>query len=125
GVATMEQLVSVNLARPRFNAVLLNWLSAVAVLLAAVGIYGVVAYSVAERTGELGIRIALGAQTRDILKLVVGQGMTPVVIGIAIGLIVSLALTRLIKSLLFGVSATNPVTFVGVALLLTLVALLA
>jgi putative ABC transport system permease protein len=124
-VATMEQLVAVSLARPRFSAVLLNWLSALAVLLAAVGIYGVVAYSVAQRTGELGIRIALGAQTRDILRLVIKEGMQMALAGVGIGLIAASLLTRLMSSLLFGVSATDPLTFVVIALVLAAIALLA
>lgn len=125
GVATMEQLVADKLARPQFNAVLLNWLSALALLLAAVGIYGTVSYSVAQRTGELGIRVALGAQARDILTLVIRQGMTLSLIGVVIGLVASLALTRLTDTLLFGVSATDLPTFAAVSLLLTFVALLA
>lgn len=124
-VVTMEQLVAANLARPRFSAVLLNWLSALALLLAAGGIYSVVAYSVAQRAGEIGVRVALGAQAGDILKLVIGQGMRPVVAGIGIGLTVSLALTRLLATLLYGVSATDPLTFGAVAVILALVALFA
>jgi putative ABC transport system permease protein len=124
-VVTMDQLVAAQLARPRFNAVLLNWLSALAVLLAGTGIYGVMAYAVAERTNELGVRIALGAQARDIFKLVMGQGMVLVVTGIAIGLVASFALTRLLRNLLFAVSPTDPLMFAGIALLLALVALLA
>ncbi len=124
-IATMEQLVAANLARPRFSAVLLNGLSLLALLLAAVGIYGVLAYSVAQRTAELGIRIALGAQGSDILRLVIGQGMRLVVLGVGLGLAASFALTRLIAKLLFGVSATDPLTFVTITLLLTGVALLA
>jgi len=124
-VATMEQLVAANLARPRFSAVLLYWLSALALLLAAVGIYSVVAYSVAQRVGEIGVRVALGAQAGDILKLVIGQGMRPVVAGIGIGLTVSFALTRLLGTLLYGVSATDPLTFGAVAVILALVALFA
>ena len=124
-VATMEQLVAANLARPRFSAALLYWLSALALLLAAVGIYSVVAYSVAQRVGEIGVRVALGAQAGDILKLVIGQGMRPVVAGIGIGLVVSVALTRLPATLLYGVSATDPLTFGAVAVILALVALFA
>jgi putative ABC transport system permease protein len=124
-VATLEQLVSTNLARPRFSTVTLGWLSGLALLLAAVGVYGVVAYAVAQRTGELGIRIALGAQAGDILKLIINHGMRLVLLGVGIGLVASLALMRLIERLLFGVSATDPMTFALIALLLTGVALFA
>jgi putative ABC transport system permease protein len=124
-IASMDELVAAQLARPRFNAALLNWLSALAVVLAGIGIYGVLAYTVAERTNELGIRLALGAQTRDILKLVIRQGMMLAAIGIALGLVASFALTRLLTSLLFGVSATDPLTFILIAVAFALVALLA
>jgi len=124
-VVTMDELVAAQLARPRFNALLLNWLSALAILLAGTGIYGVMAYAVAERTSELGLRIALGAQARDILKLVVGQGMVLVMTGIALGLVASFALTRLLTKLLFAVSPTDPLIFAGIAALLIFVALLA
>ena len=124
-VATMDQMVAANLAQSRFSAILLNWLSGLALLLAAVGIYGVLAYSVARRTGEFGIRLALGAQGSDILKLVIGQGMRLAAIGVGIGLAASFALTRLIARLLFGVSATDPLSFGMIALLLIFVALLA
>ena len=124
-VATMDELVATHLAQPRFSTVLLNWLSGLALLLAAVGIYGLLAYSVAQRTGEFGIRLALGASGADILKLVIGQGMRLVVIGLLAGLIASFTLTRLLEKLLFGVSTTDPLTFGLVALLLTAVALLA
>ncbi len=124
-VATMDQLVAVNLAQSKFSALLLNWLSGLALILAAVGIYGVLAYSVARRTPEFGIRLALGAQARDILQLVVGQGMRLVGIGLVLGLSTSFALTRLISRLLFGVSATDPLTFFGITALLTAIALLA
>jgi putative ABC transport system permease protein len=123
--ATMEQLIAANLAQPRFSAVLLNWVSGLALLLAAVGIYGVLAYSVAQRTSEFGIRVALGAQGSDILKLVFSQGMRLVAIGLAAGLTVSFALTRLLTRLLFEVSAADPLSFAGISLLLTLVALTA
>jgi putative ABC transport system permease protein len=125
GVATMEQLVDQNLARPRFNSLLLIWLSVLGGVLAAVGIYGVMSYGVTQRTQEIGIRMALGAQTADVLKLVITQGMTLVFAGLAIGLIAALALTRLMTGLLFGVSATDPVTFVIIGILLAGVALLA
>ena len=124
-VATMDELVATHLAQPRFSAVLLNWLSGLALLLAAVGIYGVLAYSVAQRTGEFGVRLVLGARGSDILKLVIGQGLRLVVAGLLIGLVASSVLTRLLEKLLFGVSTTDPLTFGVVALMLTAVALLA
>lgn len=125
GAMTMEQRVSTKLARPRFNALLLNLLSALAAALAAVGIYGVISYSVAQRTREIGIRLALGAKRRDVLRLVIGQGMALAAVGVAIGLAASLALTRLMKGLLYGVSATDLLTFAGASLLLGAVAVAA
>jgi putative ABC transport system permease protein len=124
-VATMDEMVATNLAQPRFSAVLLNWLSGLALLLAAVGIYGVLSYSVAQRTSEFGIRFALGAQSSTILKLVIGHGMSLVAIGLVIGITASLALTRLMTNLLFGVSPSDPLTFVVIASVLVTVALLA
>jgi putative ABC transport system permease protein len=123
-VATMDDLVATGQARPRFNAVLLNWLSVVALLLAVLGIHGVVAYSVAERTGELGVRMALGAKSGDILRTVIVEGMRPVGLGLGIGLAAAFGLSRWIAALLFGISATDASTFVGVALTLGLIALL-
>lgn len=124
-VATMEELLGASLARRRFSAMLLNSLSGLALLAAALGIYSVLSYSVAERRKEFGIRLALGAQKRDILQLVIGQGIRPVAIGLAIGLTASFALTRLIERLLFGVSATDPATLIGIALLLAATAIVA
>ncbi|MBO0862395.1 MAG: ABC transporter permease [Chloracidobacterium sp.] len=124
-VATMDELVAAQLARPRFSAALLNTLAGLAASLAAVGIFGVTAYSVSQRSVEIGVRIALGAQGADILRLVIGQGMRMVGIGGGIGLAASFALTRLISKLLFGVSATDPLTFTGIASMLSLVAFLA
>ena len=126
-VATMEQLVAETPATflRRYPAILMGVFAVIALILATVGIYGVISYSVNQRTQEIGVRMALGAQTRDVLKLVVKQGMSLAVIGISLGLIASLALTRLMKSLLFGVSATDPLTFVVIAALLTFVALIA
>jgi putative ABC transport system permease protein len=106
-------------------ATLLALFALLASLVAAVGIYGVLSYGVTERTREMGIRLAHGAQPRDLFKLVVGQGMLVTVIGLAIGVGASFALTRLIQGLLFGVSATDPLTFGVIALLLAAVALLA
>ncbi len=124
-VKTMEQLLSESLARRRFAMLALGLFALVAMLLAMVGIYGVMAYSVAQRTREIGIRVALGAQRRDVLKLVIGQGMMLTLIGLCLGLAGASGLTRVIRSLLFGVGATDPWTFVGIALLLGSVALLA
>jgi putative ABC transport system permease protein len=104
---------------------LLTAFAGLALLLAAVGIYGVMSYSVEQRAHEIGVRMALGAQTSDVIRLVVRRGMTLTLIGVVIGLIAALGLTRLIKSLLFGVSATDPMTFVVIASLLSVVALLA
>jgi len=113
------------LADRRFLLLLVGIFAATALTLAAVGIYGVVAFSVTRRTQEIGIRMALGAQRSDVLRLVLGEGARLAVLGVAIGIAASLALTRLMSTLLFGVSATDPVTFVSVAVLLTVVALLA
>ncbi|MGB8507369.1 MAG: FtsX-like permease family protein, partial [Pyrinomonadaceae bacterium] len=124
-VRTMDALLASSVARQRFNTLLLGVFALVALLLAAVGIFGVMNYSVAQRTHEIGIRIALGARGGDVLKMVVGQGMLLIVIGVALGLGISLALTRVMSSLLYGVSATDPLTFAGVALLLMVVAFVA
>jgi predicted permease len=124
-VKTMEQLLSESLVRRRFAMLALGLFSVVALVLAALGIYGVMSYTVAQRTREIGIRLALGAQTRSVLKLVIGQGMLLAVFGVGLGLVVAAAMARLIASLLFGVTATDPGTFLVIALLLAGVALLA
>jgi len=124
-VRTMEQAMANSVASNRLNTLLLGIFAAVAFILAAVGIYGVMSYSVAQRAHEIGIRMALGARSLDVLKLVVGQGMALTLIGTGLGLAEAFALTRFMKTLLFGVSATDPWTFAAVALLLSGVALLA
>jgi putative ABC transport system permease protein len=124
-VATMEQLLNTSLAPRQFNLFLLALFAALALILAAVGIYGVLAFTISRRTHEIGIRLALGAQQKRIFHLIVWQGMKLVLAGLAIGAITSVALTRLMSSLLFQVSATDPATFAVVAVLLALTALLA
>jgi len=124
-VRTMRQRVGESLARRRFSMLLLGVFASVALALATIGIYGVMAYLVSQGTREIGIRMALGATQRDILGLVVRQGMTLALSGVTIGLMAALLLTRLIRSLLFGVQATDPLTFVGISALLALIALLA
>jgi putative ABC transport system permease protein len=124
-VQTMAERIGAQLAADRMIAVLLSIFGGGALLLAAIGIYGVIGYSVAQRTHEIGIRIALGAEQRDILKLIVGQGMVLIAIGVGIGLALAFAATRVLKSLLFGISATDPLTFAVVVILLIAVALLA
>jgi ABC-type antimicrobial peptide transport system permease subunit len=122
---TMEGIVSQSLGQQRLTMALLGGFAAVALVLAAVGIYGAVAYTVEQRTGEIGVRMALGAQTMDVLRLVVRQGMGPVFFGLGLGIVGSLALGRLLTAQLYQVSATNPLMLGGTALLLAFVALLA
>jgi putative ABC transport system permease protein len=124
-VATMEERVSASLARPRINAVLLGGFALTALLLAAIGIYGVIAYGVVQRTRELGIRVALGARATDVLRMVIRQGMRPVLLGVTLGLAGALAGTRVLRSLLFGVGPFDPTAFGLVTLFLLLVALAA
>jgi predicted permease len=124
-VRTMEQIMAQSVAPRRFSMLLLAAFAAVALVLAGVGIYGMMSYAVAQRTREIGVRMALGAQVSDVMRLVLGQGMKLVLVGVALGLVASVALTRTIKGLLFGVSATDPATYALIAALLALVALLA
>src|SRR4029079_14157277 len=122
---TMGQRLSESLARRRFAMVSLGLFAGVALLLAAVGIYGVMSYSVTQRTREIGIRMALGAPTQGVLRLIVGQGMVLAGVGVGIGLAGAVATTRLMASLLYGISATDPITFVAIGVLLAGVAFLA
>jgi ABC-type antimicrobial peptide transport system permease subunit len=115
-VLSLEEVIADALWQPRFNLQLGGLLSEVAVLLAAVGLYSVMSYSVAQRTREVGIRLALGAGARDVLNLVVGEGLKLALLGAGLGLIAAAALTRLMAKLLFGVSATDPLTFAAVGI---------
>jgi putative ABC transport system permease protein len=121
-VRDMPAVIASSTVDWRFRAILLTTFGGLALVIAAIGVYGVISYSVAQRTREIGVRVALGARHRDVLSLVLGQGMRTTVIGLGIGLVGAFALTRLMTNLLFGVSATDPVTFTGIALLLWLVA---
>jgi putative ABC transport system permease protein len=124
-VRTMEQVLAASVAGQRFNMMLLAVFAALALLLAAVGIYGLMSYAMTQRTREIGVRLALGARASDVLWLVMGQGLILTISGVAVGLAGAFALTRVMTGLLFGVSATDPMTFTLIAALLTLVALLA
>ncbi|HKS43294.1 MAG TPA: ABC transporter permease [Blastocatellia bacterium] len=124
-IESMESVIAASVSDRRLNMILLGIFAAVALVLAAVGIYGVLSYSVSQRSHEIGIRMAVGAQPKDILKLVVGQAMMMALIGVAIGLVAAFALTRLMASLLYGVSATDPLIFALISVALTSVALAA
>jgi len=121
----MRDVVARSISQPRSTMLMLTAFASIGLALGVIGIYGVVSYSVAQRTHEIGVRMALGAQSRDVLKLVVGQGLRLTLIGAALGLGGAFAVTRLMSSLLFGVSASDPATFAVVTLSLTAVALLA
>ncbi len=122
---SLEGVIAKSMAARRFSMILLAVFAALALLLSCVGIFGVVSYVVTQRTHEIGIRVALGAQRGDVMKLMLGEGMQMALAGVAVGLVASLFLTRLLVKLLYGVSATDPLTFIGVALILSAVALLA
>ena len=124
-VRTMEAVMLEAVARRRFSTLLLGAFAGVAVLLAALGTYGVIAHSVARRTQEIGIRMALGARPIDVLRMVLGQGTRLAILGAVLGVVCALALTRLMGSLLFGVSPTDPMTFFLTALVLPAIAVLA
>ena len=125
GVRTLNEVIADSLARQRFSMILLNAFAVVALLLASVGLYGVISYLVGQRTHELGIRLALGAQRKDVLRLVLSHGMKMALAGVALGLVGAVGLTRLMTTMLFGVSATDLTTFALLALLLTAVAMMA
>jgi predicted permease len=125
GARTLDEIVSGSLATRRFSTVLLDVFAGLALLLSAVGIYGVISYLVGQRTHEIGVRMALGAQRGDVLRLILGQGTRIALIGVGVGLAAAFAMTRLMKKMLFGVSATDPLTFAAVAALLVMVALAA
>jgi ABC-type antimicrobial peptide transport system permease subunit len=122
-VRNLDEILSGSLAARRFNTLLLGIFAGVALVLAMVGIYGVLAYTVARRTSEIGVRMALGANSRSILGLIVLQGMRPILLGMAAGLISAFGLSRLLTRLLFGVTPGDPLTYVGVALLVAAAAL--
>lgn len=122
---TFQQVYSASLGSRKFNLILIGFFGITALLLAAAGVFGVMAYSVSRRTREFGVRVALGATAGDVLRMVLGQGMRTILMGVAFGIVGSFALTRAVSSLLFGVTATDPVTFAAVTLLLVAVALLA
>jgi predicted permease len=124
-VRTVDQILSDSAAQPKFQAVLLGSFSVLGLFLAMIGIYGVISYSVVQRTHEIGVRMALGAAPGDVMRLILGQGAMLAVFGIAVGLASALALTRFLRSLLFEIKANDPATFIGVAILLLIVALLA
>src|SRR5258706_2528650 len=124
-VRPMEEVVSASVSEARFNVLLLAIFATLALALAAVGIYGVMAYNVAQRTHGIGIRVALGARTGDVMSLILGQGLLLTLAWNAMGVAGALWLTRLMASLLFGVTATDPATYAGVSVLLALVALAA
>jgi putative ABC transport system permease protein len=121
----MEDVIALSMSPQRFNLLLLASFAGLALVLAAVGIYGVISYTVRRRVREIGIRMALGASRSDVLKLVVRDGMKPILLGVVIGLSAAFALSRLVASLVFGVRPTDPLTFATVALLLVSVGILA
>src|SRR5208282_2358839 len=122
---TMQRIVSNSVGTRRMTMLLLGLFAALAMVLAAVGVYGVISYSVSQQTHAIGVRMALGAERTDVLWLVVGKGFALAVVGVGVGLAAALALTRFLSSLLFGVRPTNPVIFVGVSLILAAVSLVA
>jgi putative ABC transport system permease protein len=121
----MDEILADSVAQPRYQTMLLGLFGIAALILAAVGTYGVTSYSVAHRTHEIGVRMALGAEKSDVLKMVIGQGLKLTLMGVAIGIAGALALTRFLASLLYGITPTDPLTFLAVSVALMAVALLA
>ncbi len=124
-VRTMEENMATSVAQPRFRTWLIGIFAGIALLLAAVGVYGVMSYTVTQRTNEIGVRVTLGARPQEIYRIIVGEGLRFALLGVGIGLAAALALTRLLQSFLFGVSAHDPMTFAGVGIVFVLVALAA
>jgi ABC-type antimicrobial peptide transport system permease subunit len=122
---TFSQVYSASLGSRKFNVILIGFFGIIALLLATAGVFGVMAYSVSRRTREIGVRVALGAGSGDVLRMVLSQGLRTIFIGVAVGVAGALALTRTVESLLFGVTPTDPLTFASVTLLLVAAALLA
>jgi ABC-type antimicrobial peptide transport system permease subunit len=125
GLARLESYVSDAMAQTRFLLALISSFAVLALILASLGLYGVISYSARQRTREIGVRVAFGARDRDVLRLILGQGLVVAAIGILLGLGASMALTRVVRSFLVGVSATDPITFAGVPVVLLAVAALA
>jgi putative ABC transport system permease protein len=124
-VRSMEENMSASVAQPRFRTWLIGIFAALALLLAAVGVYGVMSYTVTQRTSEIGIRVTLGAQSTDVFRSIVGEGARIALFGVAAGVIAALALTRLLRTFLYGISIFDPATFLAVAFVLTLVSVAA
>jgi putative ABC transport system permease protein len=120
-VRSMDQNIQTSVAQPRFRTWLIGTFAALALVLAAVGVYGVMSYSVTQRTGEIGIRVTMGAQPSDIVRIIVGEGLRLALLGVAVGIVGALLLSRLLRTFVFGVSTSDPATFAGVAIVLTLV----
>jgi ABC-type antimicrobial peptide transport system permease subunit len=125
GVQTMDEVLAGSFAPRKLSMILLGVLAALALILSCVGIYGVISYVVSQRTHEIGVRMALGAQRKDVMRLVLGEGARMALVGVAAGVAAALGLTRLMANELFGITAQDPLTFAAVAIVLTLVALLA
>jgi ABC-type antimicrobial peptide transport system permease subunit len=122
---TMDEWISVSVADRKFNLTLIGSFAALALILSSLGLYGLISFTVAERTNELGVRMALGAQKRDIVSLIAGQSIRLAIFGVVLGLILSFAATRLIQQMLYGIKSSDPITLVAVCILLTATAIVA